>query len=742
MQYLFEFTFTNWLGITMALVPGAVNLGLIYYILVHLPKNRTTNVFALLTLSMFIWQISDVMGRMVFSARVADVWDCILSVGWILIGPLCFHFALLYSRVLKDEYMRTVAYLTYAPAFLFLGLYQAHVYPHHFNYHPLWGWVNNHDESLVDELMIYYVSILMLFANVLTVYKTYKERHNKLLRFQALLITLGIAAPTLCGFITQVIFPILANRPAIPIASTIMTLFTIATVIALKRYRLFSIADLISNEHVIDTLPVTVINISDRGRINYINKAGLRLLDIDEQEVKRNTSFKKLIRFPGALQQNAFSGVIRSALNGNRVYNVETAINTSTVQKDIIISAHPIINNKRIEGALLSIRDISDLKTSHRIIRESEQMLLRSQAIARLGSWEWEIATNKVVWSDELYRIYGINRAKKEVTHDTFSNLLHPDDKDQVMAIIEHSLEVKQPFDFYHRISRPDGNERIIHTQGEIDVDNEGNITKLKGTSQDVTEQKQHEDTLQKQNKELQKINSELDKFVYSVSHDLRSPLTSMLGLLILTEEETDDPLVKERLEMIKSAVLKLDKFIVDILDYSRNARTEIDAQPVQLRKTIEEIVQYLQYLHNNTIKVAIEIEDECELWSDNSRLFVILNNLVANAFHYSDSTKQARKVTIRGRVSEHFAFISIADNGIGIDKEHQEKVFDMFFRGTTESKGSGLGLYIVKDAVEKLEGEITVTSKLGEGTCFRLIIPNLAVAGKWKQTKTMQPAG
>jgi signal transduction histidine kinase len=229
------------------------------------------------------------------------------------------------------------------------------------------------------------------------------------------------------------------------------------------------------------------------------------------------------------------------------------------------------------------------------------------------------------------------------------------------------------------------------------------------------------------ENQELKTANYELDRFVYSTSHDLRAPLNSMLGLIEIAKEDTTEELMLNYFKMLKGSAEKLDGFICDILDYSRNSRMEINNELINFRELINGVTENLKFIgdNNRMVEFKIEISDEASFYSDKNRLITILNNLISNAIRYQNSQIPNPFVNIKIETSPTETNIFIQDNGIGIDEESQSKIFNMFYRVSQESVGSGLGLYIVKEAVNKLNGDIKVKSQIGEGTTFLIKIPN-----------------
>ncbi|QOG04317.1 HAMP domain-containing sensor histidine kinase [Flavobacterium sp. MDT1-60] len=229
------------------------------------------------------------------------------------------------------------------------------------------------------------------------------------------------------------------------------------------------------------------------------------------------------------------------------------------------------------------------------------------------------------------------------------------------------------------------------------------------------------------ENQELKTANYELDRFVYSTSHDLRAPLNSMLGLIEIAKEDTTEESMLEYFRMLKGSAKKLDGFICDILDYSRNSRMEINNELINFRELINGVTENLKFIgdNNRMVEFKIEIFDEVSFYSDKNRLITILNNLISNAIRYQNSQIPNPFVNIKIETSPTETNIFVQDNGIGIDEESQSKIFNMFYRVSQESVGSGLGLYIVKEAVNKLNGDIKVKSQIGEGTTFLIKIPN-----------------
>jgi two-component system sensor histidine kinase/response regulator len=223
---------------------------------------------------------------------------------------------------------------------------------------------------------------------------------------------------------------------------------------------------------------------------------------------------------------------------------------------------------------------------------------------------------------------------------------------------------------------------------------------------------------------ELEKSNDELNRFVYSTSHDLRSPLASVLGVLNLAKMEKSVVDPNGYMDMIESCVKRMDFFILKTIEYYKSIRVDASYEAVDFRTLLDESVG-LTRLQNTAIDFEIKINQPVEFRIDAFRMSVILNNLISNAVKYQNPDEKNPKVIITVDVNEKEALIVIEDNGVGIIDEHLNNIFKMFFRSNFTVTGLGIGLYIVKEALTRIGGEISVHSVYGSGTSFKLRIPN-----------------
>lgn len=247
-------------------------------------------------------------------------------------------------------------------------------------------------------------------------------------------------------------------------------------------------------------------------------------------------------------------------------------------------------------------------------------------------------------------------------------------------------------------------------------------------TGRVISDLKRAEEKLTQQNRELEVTNKELDRFVYSVSHDLSAPLKSILGLVNISRLSNDHRETSEYISKIEASVVKLESFIKEILDYSRDKRQELLIEQIQLKELCTEILESLRFLDGYS-KIQMDMTElkDVQISNDKTRLKIIINNLLANAILFQKKFPNHKPyIKISSRLVDHTVLLEIEDNGEGIKPDYQNKIFDMFFRGTANSRGSGLGLYIAREAALKIDGKIFVRSEFGKGSTFTIELKNL----------------
>lgn len=393
-----------------------------------------------------------------------------------------------------------------------------------------------------------------------------------------------------------------------------------------------------------------------------------------------------------------------------------------------------LLNNQSVNAIVANFRDITERKRSEeKIIEVNENLQLnidrlnQAQTIAKVGSWMQDLKLNSSHYTPEFFKIFEITPDELPQSIEEFLLFFHEDDRSKIYDnFIQRRIDFKS-YQYEARLLLKNNRVKYIVANGNFETDKNGKLVKLHGTVQDITSYKRVELELEKNLNKLQKTNSELDKFVYSVSHDLRAPLSSMLGIIDITEDNTNDEFVRDHLQILKTSINKLDGFIGDILDYSRNSRLNIKPEKIYFKELLDVITKNLKYIgaNNRMVDITYDIKGNNAIISDKSRISIILNNLISNSIKYQNPNVSNPFVIISINASSAKTSITVTDNGIGIDPDYINKIFDMFYRIDKNSIGSGLGLYIVKESINKLNGVIKVKSEKNKGTTFLIEVPN-----------------
>lgn len=387
-------------------------------------------------------------------------------------------------------------------------------------------------------------------------------------------------------------------------------------------------------------------------------------------------------------------------------------------------------------------RNRQALQDSAARLRGQMDRLNAAEAIAHVGHWEYRVADGRIRWSDETYRIFGTAPQSRPPKLDWIDRHLHPEDRARHAQNFERMLAARPGEtipEHRYRILGDDGEERRIAVWVEIEFDRSGRPAVLFGTAQDVSEQHRAEERIRQLNQELEQrvrertraleaANRQLETFTYSVSHDLKAPLRGIDGYSRLLLEDHQDRLDSEGrafLHNIRHGAMQMAQLIDDLLAYSRMERRDMQDN----RVVLHELVDRLLAERGDDLRArGVEIETRLalqELTADREGLVLVIRNLIDNAIKFTRDEPVPR-IGIDARLEEGVAVLTVSDNGIGFDMRFRERIFEIFQRlqRAEDYPGTGVGLAIVRKAVQRMGGEVRAEGVPGEGARFVVELP------------------
>ncbi|HEY9094231.1 MAG TPA: ATP-binding protein [Hydrogenophaga sp.] len=369
---------------------------------------------------------------------------------------------------------------------------------------------------------------------------------------------------------------------------------------------------------------------------------------------------------------------------------------------------------------------------------ESEERLKEAQQLAHLGNWEYDVASDRLLWSDEIYRIFGMDPKGEAITLQRYLACVHPEDRKPMTALYRDVSQPDKLHDAEHRIVMPDGQIKYVRELW-VNECKDGQLVRNRGTLQDIDkihtaqlELKQLngklEQRVQERTRELGAVNQELEAFAYSVSHDLRTPLRSIHGFATLLEETCkavpgDAPVYLRR---IQDAASRMGVLITDLLSMAHHSRAPLHHQRVDLSAMARDIKVELEQ-GDPQRRVQWDIEDGLGAQADPTLMRVVLQNFLSNAWKYSrhsNSAKISFSRSLHGNGRQEFC---VRDNGAGFDMAYAEQLFQPFKRLHTNQQfeGSGVGLATVQRVVQRHGGAVRGEGVVGQGAAFFFSLPD-----------------
>jgi len=413
------------------------------------------------------------------------------------------------------------------------------------------------------------------------------------------------------------------------------------------------------------------------------------------------------------------------------------------VLKEFLVKLGPAVESALERKKIIEEKDIAVEE-----IKKSRESLARAQEIAHLGSWDWNIEKDELEWSNEVYRIFGLEPEESDATYDAFLASVHPDDRADVTDAVERALEKPgEGYNIEHRIERPDSSVRTVHQLGEVQFNDDDKPVHMTGTIQDITERKAAEiemDKVQLQLLQSQKMEA-IGRLAGGVAHDFNNMLTAIIGNAeLLLWQSTEDEENLERVRRIVETAARAGEMTKQLLVFSKEQKFE--PIPLDPEKLINRMGKMLDNIIGEDIEYTTDYgKDLMLILAGPSQVEQMVLNLIVNASEAMPDGGKLRValqnvnlddsllISIFNIMPGKYVEISVSDTGSGIPEDVQEHIFEPFF--TTKKDGTGLGLSTLYGIVQQLNGNVTVESETNSGTTISIYLP--AYEGKGEAVET-----
>ena len=375
-------------------------------------------------------------------------------------------------------------------------------------------------------------------------------------------------------------------------------------------------------------------------------------------------------------------------------------------------------------------------------LKLSEERYALAQRAANIGSWDWDIQTGALQWSETIESMFGFGRGEFRATYEAFLESVHPEDRQYVVESVNACLKKSKEYDIEHRIVWPNGQVRWVSEKGDVIRDKNKKAVRMLGVVQDITERKKMEEELRLKKEEIEKWNRELQKRVEEsiiklkeveelalvgklsagIVHEINNPLYGISNYIELLSGEKDEELQKKHLNMISHGVGIIKSITGNLLDLSQI--NKLNMERVNINKLLEETLSFsMPDIEKSGVKVSIKIQNDVpELYIDKNKIRQVFLNLITNAV---ESMPGGGHLGINSEFIDNKLSISFKDTGTGISKENLTHIFEPFFSDKKKKgkRGVGLGLFMASNIISLHKGEIRVESIDGKGSTFNVIL-------------------
>ena len=478
-------------------------------------------------------------------------------------------------------------------------------------------------------------------------------------------------------------------------------------------------------ESMEDGLHVTV-----DGDIRYINPAGAAILGAESPEDVIGTPLHTFLTNTDQRRKTLEARLAKLA-RGEPTEPHRWEIQSLDGERRVIESYSIPIEFEGTQAAQTIMRDVTEQERRKRQRERQNDLFRKTQEMANVGAWEYDVVADRLTWTSQVYEIHGVSEEAFEPTPERAFSFYHPDDRPTIQEGFERAIEEKEGYDVEVRIETPEGKTQWVRARGEPQTDVEGTVERVRGTFQDITPRKRREEALQQAKEEAEEASDLKSALLANMSHEFRTPLTSIIGLASTIEDELEDedglvPTFASRIQVSGKRLMDTLKGVIHLARF-QSGMVDLSSEPTDVSEKAHTITQQMRpEAEEKEIHLKTELpEDSLLARADEEALEIALRNLVSNAVKFTGS---GGTVALRADQTNGTVVLEVEDTGIGMNPAEVEGLFEAFQQASTgvarEYEGSGLGLTVTRHVVQEMNGTIDVKTSPEEGSRFTIRLP------------------
>jgi PAS domain S-box-containing protein len=699
---IFNINFGYWQPLLLSFIPALINIGIFIFVSFFMTSNRTNKVFAIFVLLIGIVQVQDGLVHMSTTAETATLWAKNTCELYLFVCPLALLFALRFACWHKKIAPPFLLVLLFLPS-IFLEMLTSHISRFSIERSDRWNWIVNMKPSLTTDIVTGWTTSLSLLTLILFWICYFREQSEKKKK-QSLLLAAGFSFPFIIGVVTEEFFPLILNIDDIPLTTPALTIFSVMSIIAIKKYNMLDYSPRHQWDNIIDKMNEGLVILDNDGKIMYANRkfctlSGYELKTLMGKDLQDMLSDKVQI---GDIDRQVMNESCRAQF---------ILITKTGEKKYVIMSCAPYVGSMgKVIGSINILMNITRIKEMEAMLSQNHKRLKDAQQIAQVGSWELNFATGKSLWSDEACRMYGLSPRDNVHSYESWLSFIHPDDLNSVkerIAIAKQSLGISF---MKHRIVCKDGTVKYIHSVSEYEFNEEGVPIGLFGICHDVTERHEAEQALIESEKRIRSFASHLNETIESerrymareIHDEFGQYLTGIrLGLSSLKRHSKNDEAAVKRIEALLTDMEACQQSVRKISNKLRPGVLDT----LGLIPSMEWLIKDFQ--KRSDLQIDLTIKNGLKKNYD-AHTSICFFRICQEALTNISKHAQASQAVINIKETPDGLLLKISDNGKGISGEKLKNPFST-------------GLLGMRERAHQIGAGLNITSAEGTGTTVLL---------------------